>query len=76
MHALYVLCSIPQVVEDLRKELVDALAFEGGWSLQALRRTMKLDSFLAESVRINPASLRKLWTFEDWKHCGYFPTHW
>ncbi|KUI59027.1 Ent-kaurene oxidase [Cytospora mali] len=56
-HAVYDLCSMPEYIEPLRLEAQTALAQEKGeWSLSALKRLHRLDSFLKESQRVNHSS--------------------
>jgi len=57
VHALYDLCSMPEVMKDLREEAIGVLADEPAdtWSMNAILRLRKLDSFLRESQRCNPS---------------------
>ena len=60
VHVLYDLCSKPEYFKTLRQEIEDALAVTGGeWSIAALRRMEKLDSFIKESQRMNAPGLRE-----------------
>lgn len=53
------LCARPEYIEPLREEIRDAVQNDGGlWSKKALTRMRKLDSFMKESQRTNPPSLR------------------
>jgi cytochrome P450 len=58
-QALYDLCVHPEYVEPLRKELVDAMEKTDGMiTKQTLNQLRKLDSFMRESQRLSPPSLR------------------
>ena len=59
-HTCYDLCSRPEYLEPLRAEVWGLLQEEGGWSKTVLNKMQKMDSFLKESQRLNPASARKL----------------
>jgi hypothetical protein len=56
-HAFYDLCAHPEYFEPLREEIADVLREEGGWQKTTLTKLQRLDSFLKESQRMNPASL-------------------
>lgn len=56
-HALYDLCERPEYVEPLREELRTVLQEDGGWQKMTVHKLRKMDSFLKESQRLNPASL-------------------
>ncbi|KAI9847160.1 MAG: hypothetical protein M1837_003022 [Sclerophora amabilis] len=58
-HGLYDLCARPEYFEPLRQEAFDVLEEDGGWQKTTLNKMRKLDSFLKESQRYNPPSLRK-----------------
>jgi cytochrome P450 len=58
-QTLFDLCVHPEYIEPLRQELVDVLEQEGGYKKQALTLFKKMDSFMRESQRLNPPSLRK-----------------
>lgn len=58
-QALYDLCVHPEYVEPLRQELLDAMEkTDGKITKQTLNKLRKLDSFMRESQRLNPPSLR------------------
>lgn len=57
-HALYDLCARPEYFEPLRDEVNQVLREDGGWGKTTLNKMRKLDSFLKESQRLNPPSLR------------------
>lgn len=57
-QALFDLCAHPEYSEVLRNEVVDVLRAEGGYTKQSLTYFKKLDSFIRESQRLNPPSLR------------------
>lgn len=56
---LYDLCDQPQLVEDLRKEIVSVMG-QGEWSKSSVYRLKLLDSVMKESQRLKPATLGKL----------------
>ena len=58
-HGFYDMCARPEYFEPLRQEAVDVLEEDGGWQKTTLNKMRKLDSFLKESQRVNPPSLRK-----------------
>lgn len=57
-HVIYDLCAWPEHIEPLREELVQALKQDGGWDKPTTARLAKMDSFLKESQRLSPPSLR------------------
>ena len=58
-QAFFDLCARPEYIEPLREEVGDAVQTGGGmWSKITLTRMRKLDSFMKESQRTNPPSLR------------------
>lgn len=57
-HVIYDLCARPEHIEPLREELVQALKLDGGWDKPTTARLAKMDSFLKESQRLSPPSLR------------------
>ena len=55
-HNLYDLAYHKEYIEPLRQEIVEVLAEEGGHlTKQGLAKMKKLDSFMKESQRVNPA---------------------
>lgn len=59
VEALYDLCAHPEYIQELREEVAEAIAVEGGWQKTTLTRMRKLDSFMKESQRVNPPSYSK-----------------
>jgi cytochrome P450 len=59
-QALFDLCAHPEYIEPLRQELLKVLEREGGYTKQTLTHVKKLDSFMRESQRLNPPSLRMI----------------
>ena len=57
-HAMYDLCAMPEYIDPLREEITNCIK-DSGWDKTTLNRMQKMDSFLRESQRLNPASLRK-----------------
>lgn len=63
LHALFDLCTMPQYIEDLRSEAVEALEqTNGGWQLSTTKSMKLMDSFLKESQRLNPPNFRELFS--------------
>lgn len=58
-QALFDMCAHPEYIEPLRAEVVSVLKAEGGYTKQSLTYFKKLDSFIRESQRLNPPSLRE-----------------
>lgn len=58
-HALFDLCAHPEYFEPLREELLMVLEQPGGLSKRNLEQLHKMESFLAESQRLNPPVLCK-----------------
>ncbi|KAF4628186.1 hypothetical protein G7Y89_g9967 [Cudoniella acicularis] len=56
-HFLYDLCAYPEYVALLREELLAVLKEDDGWQKTTVNKLRKMDSFLKESQRLNPASL-------------------
>ena len=56
-QATFDLLAHPEYIQDLRQEVVDVLAEEGGWTKQALSKMKKADSFIKESQRLSPPGL-------------------
>lgn len=57
-QTLFDLCARPEYMEPLRKELIETMMKDGN-TKQTLTHLYKLDSFMRESQRLNPPSLRK-----------------
>ena len=58
IHALFDLCANPQFIQPLRDEIEQVIG-EDGWSMAAISRLKKLDSFMKESQRLNQTVLSK-----------------
>lgn len=59
-HLLYDLCAQPEYIAPLREEIESVLREEGSlFTKGALNKLFKLDSFMKESQRFNPLSLRE-----------------
>ena len=64
-HALFDLAANPEYLNPLREE-VEEVTKRKGWSKSAVDQMHKLDSFLKESQRFNPAGISELfWTNHD-----------
>ena len=59
-HVIYDLCARPEYIEPLREELLQALKQDKGWDRPTTARLAKMDSFLRESQRLSPPSLRMI----------------
>lgn len=57
-QTMFDLCAHPEYIEPLRQEVLEVLEKEGGFKKQTLTYLRKLDSFMRESQRLNPPSLR------------------
>lgn len=53
--ALLDLATYPDLIPQLRQEVIDVLS-DGGWSKQTLYKMKLMDSFLKESQRLHPVS--------------------
>lgn len=59
-HLLYDLCARPEYIQPLREEVQSVLSEEGNlFTKGAVNKLLKLDSFMKESQRFNPLSLRQ-----------------
>ena len=58
-HVLFDLCERPEYIQPLREEVEQAINEDKGWQKTTLNKMQKLDSFLKESQRVTPPSLRK-----------------
>ena len=63
-QVLFDLCAHPEYVEVLRAEAVEVLRREGGYTKSALAGMRKMDSFMRESQRLSPPTLREFMAFE------------
>ena len=59
VNTLFDLIAFVQYQQPLRNEIDNVLRESGGWSLSAVQRMKKLDSFIKESQRLNHHLLRK-----------------
>jgi hypothetical protein len=57
-QVLFDLCAHPEYVEPLRQEALEVLR-KGGYTKQALADMKKMDSFMRESQRLSPPTLRQ-----------------
>ena len=57
-HAIYDLTAHPEYLESLREEVSGLIHEEKGWNKTVLNKMKMMDSFLKESQRLSPASLR------------------
>ena len=59
-QALFQMCEYPEYLPELREEVRTVVEEDGGWRKTTLTKLRKLDSFIRESQRVHPPSLRKL----------------
>ena len=59
IHTLYDLIAFSHFQELLRQEIETVLKISGGWSLSAVQKMKRLDSFIKESQRLNHHLLRE-----------------
>ena len=58
-HILNDMCAHPEYIQPLREEIENAIREDGGLAKTTFNKMQRLDSFLKESQRVNPPSLRK-----------------
>ena len=58
-QALFQLCEHPEYISELREEVRNVVEDDKGWRKTTLTKLRKLDSFLKESQRVHPPSLRE-----------------
>ena len=58
-QALYQMCEHPEHVPELREEVRRVVEEDRGWRKTTLTKVRKLDSFVKESQRLHPPSLRE-----------------
>ena len=58
-QALFALCEHPEYITILREEVKAAVEEDAGWKKSTLSKLRKLDSFLRESQRMHPPSIRE-----------------
>ncbi|KAH8769744.1 cytochrome P450 [Hyaloscypha finlandica] len=56
-NVIYDLAAYPEYVEPLREEIVSAIGTAKVWSKPAMEKLDKMDSFIKESMRVNPMYL-------------------
>lgn len=61
IHALFDLCANRQFIQPLREEIEQVIG-EHGWSMVAISKLQKLDSFIKESQRLNQTVLSEYHT--------------
>ncbi len=59
VHSFYDMATRPEYIAALREEIEQAVKEDGGWQKTTLTKMRKLDSFMKESQRVNPPSLRR-----------------
>lgn len=64
-HFLHDLCTYPQYTGILREEIISVLREDGGFTKTTLRKLVKLDSFMKESMRLNPTFTSKPSSFSQ-----------
>ena len=58
-QTLFDLCAHPEYIDPLRQEIIQTVGMKGAFTKQSLTHLRKLDSFMRESQRMNPPSLRE-----------------
>ena len=58
-QALFQMCQYPEYISELREEVKRVVEDGGGWRKTTLTKLWKLDSFVKESQRLHPPSLRE-----------------
>ena len=58
-HIVYDLCAHPEYIAEMREEVEKVMLDGGGWDKPTLSKMRKLESFMTESLRMNPPQLRK-----------------
>lgn len=58
-QALFDLCEHPEIIEPLRKEIIEVIT-EHGWAKTSLYKMKLMDSFLKESQRVNTISITSM----------------
>lgn len=58
-QALFQMCEHPEYIPELREEVRRVVAEDEGWRKTTLTKMRKLDSFIKESQRLHPPSLRE-----------------
>lgn len=59
-QALFQMCEYPEYIPELRQEVRRVLEEDKGWRKTTLTKMRKLDSFIRESQRVHPPSIREL----------------
>lgn len=62
-NVLFDLLEHSKYLESLRQEIKNVLAEEGGWTKQALTKLRKMDSLMKETLRMNPTTPSKCWSW-------------
>lgn len=57
-QALFQMCEHPEYLSELREEVRSVVEEDHGWRKTTLTKLRKLDSFVKESQRVHPPSLR------------------
>lgn len=58
-YLLYDIISVPGLIDELRKEVVEAYTEDGGWQKTTLFKLKLMDSVMKESQRVNILTARK-----------------
>ena len=58
-QAVFQMCEHPEYIPELREEVQRVVEEDQGWRKTTLTKLRKLDSFVKESQRLHPPSLRK-----------------
>lgn len=69
IQAVYNLCAMPDYIAALRLEAQTVLQdSQGAWNVEKLNKLHRLDSFLKESQRLYPSSLRMLLSKKSYRY--------
>jgi aspirochlorine biosynthesis cytochrome P450 monooxygenase len=60
-HMIYNVLIYPEYLEPLREEISACTAAHGGWTEKAMNEMWKLDSFIRETLRVQPPSVCMLY---------------
>lgn len=67
-QALFQMCEYPEYIPELREEVRRAVEEDEGWRKTTLTKLRKLDSFVKESQRVHPPSLRELHHYDTFSN--------
>lgn len=68
VHALFDLCANPEFISPIREEVEQVIGADG-WSMAAISKLKKLDSFIKESQRLNQTVLSEFHLYFNFLRC-------